>query len=118
LSLERIEPAANERLDGFQVTTHGIKVLALCHKAPGWIVSYGNSDSTGGGFLGGQAKLAAGDLDPTGIKGLLRLFLVIPDGQPIKLEGIVRLRNQMTGETRDLSLRSPNFELEPGEKCP
>lgn len=118
LSIDSIQLSADERVDGFQVTPHGFTTMALCHKPPAWIVSYGNSNSyQSGGFLGGQAKSAADDLDTGGLEELLRMYLVLPDGRPIKLEGIVRLRNQTTGETRDTRLQPLNFKVEPADKC-
>lgn len=117
LSLDPIQPAADERFDGVQVITHGITTLALCRKPPAWIVSYGNSNSSGGGFLGGQAKSAADDVDPSGLRELPLMFLVVPNGQPIKLEGIVRLRSPASGDTRDIPLQASNFKLEPADRC-
>ena len=117
LSLDPAPLVGDERLDGFEIVTHGITALALCHKPHEWIISYGNSDGSGGGFLGGQAKSAAYGLDPSGLKELRRVFLVVPNGQPTGLEGVTRVRSRTSGDTRVIPLQPSNFKLDPAGSC-
>lgn len=118
LSLDKIPLGSSEQLVGFQLGTHGITATSLCHKPDGWIVSYGTGDdASGGGVLGGKAKLPKNELAQAQLSALTKMYLFAPTGNPIKLEGIVTVRDKKTGQTRDLPFPSAGFSVEEGTRC-
>ena len=65
-----------------------------------------------GGFLGWQAKSAVDDLSPTDLGQLSRIYGVVPNGRPIELEGLVRLRSAISGSTSDMRFQASNAKME------
>jgi hypothetical protein len=117
LSIDLTLPTGEESLDGFQIITHGLTVLALCHKPRAWIVSFGNGNEPGGGYLGAQAKTPEDDLGPANLKDLLGMYLVVADERVTQLIGILRVRNSVNGETHDIPIPTSAMYWDRADGC-
>lgn len=120
LSVRGVDLGTEEYVEGFEITTWNVKVLAVCRIPPGWSIKVANYVGNGGSLEGGASGTVAG-LDRSSLNELNKMFLIAdfnPNAGPIKLDGTVSIRTYGTGTLRDVSLQSSNYLLEPVERCP
>jgi hypothetical protein len=127
VSIEGLELAENEFVDGFAIDTWGVEVLAICRLPPGWEIRAGRRASPDG-VLAGEASHGVTFLNRADAGALRGLALVRLEGpvnwtrhgdMPATFAGRASIGRYGSDERRrEQALTRTNIRIAAATRCP
>jgi hypothetical protein len=125
ISIQGVSIGADEYVEGFELVTDGVNVLAVCHVLGDWTVTVYNGGYPPDSHISGEAHHGASSLPVTELDRLKRLLLVEPDvdaaakgAHPPSITGYLTLGLYGDGgHFRKLLLGPANIDWEPATGC-